>query len=158
MGKMPKAGFFLLLLLLLPTSALAQVKVEILNNLEGSNNSVKVNSGSVNNQTDIRINNNGEVKEYHGEGGNIELKSSDGKSSVSVNTTGAANNSQKSTSNVTSKTNITVNSNTSDASASSTPEATVAGIFNDNSENQNEKSGLLEYIKKQFQELLNLFS
>ncbi len=153
-----KTALFLLLLLLFPATALAEVKVEILNNMEGSNNSVKVNSESVRNQTDITINNNGEVKEYHGEGGNIELKSSDGKSSVSVNTTGAGQNTQKSTSSVKSTTNITINSNTNDSSPSAASVATVAGVFKDDSQKENNKPGLLEYLKRQFEELLNLFS
>lgn len=160
-----------LTLLVLPTVAFADVKVEISNNLEGSDNNVKVNSntssnngssGSMDNQTSIRINNNGEVKEYKGNGSNVELKSSDGKSSVSVNTNGAGNNTTQSNAKINNKTNITVNSSTSDseASPSSSPEATVAGVMIENTDEDKvvDRPGLLEYIKRQFKQLFNLFS
>lgn len=164
---MPIVLILLFTLLILPKNALAEVKVEISNNLDGSNNNVHVNSdtssnnhysGDVQSQTTIKINNNGEVKEYKGNGENVELKSSDGKSSVSVNTNGATNNPVQSSAKVNSKTNITVNSNTSDASPSSTPEATVAGVTTQNTDENEDKPGLLEFIKRQFKELFTLFS
>ncbi len=167
---MPKLTLLLLFMaFILPTSALAKVEVNISNNLDGSNNSVKVNSkASTNYQssnsgtsgtTHITIDNNGEKKEYHGSGGNVKIKSSDGKSTVSV-----SNNSVTTDTNITSnttvnsKTNITVNSNTSDSSPSAKPEATVAGIFKDSSQDLETKSGLWAFIKREISELFKLFS
>ena len=159
--------YILLMLLLLPTSALAKVNVEISNNLDGSKNTVNVNSNtstnnqtsnSVGSQTDIVIENNGERKEYHGSDGKIELKSDDGKSSVSVNTTGATNNSTQTSSTVNTKTNIIVNSSTDDSSESATPSPAVAGVSIDVSGNNEQKAGLWEFLKRQLAEIFSLFS
>lgn len=83
-------------LLTLPklTQAANEIKIDISNNGEGSNNSVSVNSSSSfssssqsssNTQTDIRIESNGEVKEYHSnKPENIDIQSTDGKSKVTI--------------------------------------------------------------------------
>ena len=152
------------MLLILPSTASAKVEVNISNNLDGSKNKVNINSDkstsyqsseNVKNQTDIVIESNGERKEYHGSDGNINLESSDGKSSVKVNTAGTTNNSTQSlSSNIT--TEISVNSNTGSASPSATPEATVAGIFKDASSET--KPGLWEFLKRQLAEIFSLFS
>lgn len=170
---MPKLILYtLFMLLFLPSAALAKVEVNISNNLEGSNNSVKINSdtggnsykstNSTNNETNIIIESNGEKKEYHGSGtGNIELKSSDGKNSVTVNNNGVSNKpNQTLNSTVNTTTNIQVNSNAdaSSPSPSGSPEATVAGVFTDNSDKEDEKMGLWEYVKKELEELFSLFS
>lgn len=165
---MPKLILYsLFMLLFLPSSAFAKVEVNISNNLDGSSNSVKINSNTGgnsykstsngDNQTNIVIENNGETKEYHGNGeGNIELKSSDGKSSVTVNNNGATNKpSQSTNSTINTTTNIKVNSNTGNASPSNSPEATVAGVF---IENTGEKTGFWEYVKKEIAELFSIFS
>lgn len=140
----------------LPSQAEAKVEVNISNNLGGSNNSVQVKSEAMQNQTDIVINDNGEKKEYHGSGeGDIELKSGDGKSTVQINNNSVSNNpTQNSKSDVSIKTNITVNSNTSETSASA--DATVAGIFKDNSEQQRD-AGFWNYMKSQIDKFLELF-
>lgn len=156
------------MLLILPSTASAKVNVEISNNLDGSKNSVKVNSNTSNYQssntpdshTDIVINNNGEVKEYHGSGEDINIQSGDGKSTVSVKNNSATNSPSPTTSSkVTTRTNITVNSNTSDdssPSASSSP--AVAGVSIDISGNKEEKAGLWAGIKKQLAAFFKLFS
>lgn len=149
--------YLLLMLLLIPKSAFAAVNVDISSNSEGSNNKVNVQSntsGNINNQTDIVINNNGEKKEYHGSDGKVELQSGDGKSSVSVNTTGASNNASQSSSKVNSKTNITVNSNTDNATPSASSQATVAGIFKEEKEAQ---AGFWEFIKKELESFFKFF-
>jgi hypothetical protein len=149
--------YLLLMLILIPSSAFASVNVQISNNLEGSSNNVNVKSntsGNIQNQTDIVINNNGEKKEYHGSGGNIELKSDDGKSSVTVNTTGASNNAKSSSSTVNSHTNITVNSDTDNSLASASAQATIAGIFK---EEKQEHSGFWEYLKKELDSIFKIF-
>lgn len=157
---MPKLiPYFLLMLLLSPKIAFAEVKVEISNNTGGSNNNVRVNSSNnVQSQTNIKINNNGEVKEYHGSDEKVEMKTSDGKSSVTVNTTGASNNSTNSSTSVNSKTNITVNSKTDDSSvsASSSPEATVAGVVKESKEIK-EESNFWNYLRKELESLFKLF-
>lgn len=169
---MPKYILYTLLtLILFPSVASAKVNVEISNNLDDSRNSVNIksntgsnqeSSNSVNSQTDIVINNNGEKKEYHGTGdGVIELKSEDGKSTVTVNNNSVTNNpSPSSSSKVTTKTNITVNSNTdnADSSPSANPSPAVAGISIDNTEKSEEKPGLWASFKKQFSALFKLFS
>lgn len=59
----------------------SQVKI---NNVINSSNSTSTNTS--NTTTDIRIETNGEVKEYHGTGNqNINIESSDGKNSVKIN-------------------------------------------------------------------------
>lgn len=147
--------FGIFTIMLFPSRADAKVEVNISNNLEGSNNSVQVKSGTMQNQTDIVINDNGEKKEYHGSGdGDIELKSGNGKSSVQISNNSVSNNpTQNSKSDVSIKTNITVNSNTSEASASA--DATVAGIFKDNSEQRG--AGFWNYLKSQIDKFFKLF-
>lgn len=162
---MPKFILYLFfILLLLPQSIFAAVTVDISNNDEGSRNDVSVKSdttsnretsNSIDNTTDIIIKSNGQVKEYHGKDGNIELKSDDGKSSVSVKNNSASKNSVSSSSSVTTTTNITVNSDT-DSSSSAKTEASVAGIFKDNS-NQ-EKAGLWEFLKRELKLFFSFFS
>lgn len=157
--------YILFILLFLPSSASAKVNVEVSNNLDGSSNNVNINSdtsgtsyNTVNNQTNIRINNNGEIKEYHGNGGNIDIRSDDGKSSVSVNTTGATNNSNNTNASVTSKTNVMINSNTVDSSPSAESinlEATVAGI---SSKAEFKEEGIWEFIKEEIKKIVSIFS
>lgn len=154
---MLKLFFFLVFtLLLIPTSASADVKV----NVDSDYSSNQSSSKTFKNETDIRLESNGEVKEYHGSDGDVHIESSDGKSSVTVNNNGATNNPSPSTSSVTSKTNITVHSNTLDSSpspsASPSPEATVAGVMTENE--PEEEKGLWEYVKKQIAELLQALS
>jgi hypothetical protein len=82
--------------LLLPKSTYANVNVNISNNSSGSNSQVNIknevnsttNTGSntSNTKTDIRIETNGEVKEYHSTGNeNIKIESGDSKNSVKIN-------------------------------------------------------------------------
>src|SRR5690606_13071194 len=97
---------FLILFLAAPVNAASDIKVNITDNLEGSTNKVQIKSNTGNikqsssnnysNTTSIKINQNGEVKEYNGSDGNINIQSSDGKTSVSVQNNSAEN---KSTSN-----------------------------------------------------------
>lgn len=162
---MPKFILYLFfMLLLLPQSVFASVTVDISNNGEGSSNDVSVKSdtassretsNNIDNTTDIKINNNGRVKEYHGKDGNIELTSDDGKSSVSVKNNSVFKNSGSSSSSVRTTTNITVNSD-SDSSSSAKTEASVAGIFKDNS--IQEKAGLWEFLKKELTLFFSFFS
>lgn len=164
---MPKfVPYLIFMLLVLPSSALAKVEVNILNNGEGSTNSVKVNSNTSSNQnssntfdneTRIKINSNGEEKEYYGSDGVINMQSSDGKTTVNVNNN-SVNKSPfpSSSSKSTIKTNITVNSSTSDSSSSAAPSPAVAGVFRDNLEKK--PAGFWEYFKSQLTQLLKLFS
>ncbi len=160
---MPLIFTLLLLILVLPKQTFAEIKVDISNNMEGSSNNVTVNSSngsnkqnsnSGNTQTNIRINNNGEIKEYKGNDGKVEIKSEDGKSSVSVNTTGVSNNSTQTQSNVSTKTNVVVNSDTNEeASPSSSP--TLSSPL---PEAESIKPGLLEFIKREIKQIFELFS
>jgi hypothetical protein len=81
--------------LLLPVTSFATTSVNISNNDNGSTNRVSIingqntsNSASVNQSqgtTDIKIESNGQVKEYHSSGNqDINVSSNDGKSSVSI--------------------------------------------------------------------------
>lgn len=86
------------LFLLVPTQVSASINVEITGNGPGSTSEVitqnNVNSKTTSIQksagkTDIRIETNGEVKEYHGEGNtNVILESGDGNNSVSIKSNG----------------------------------------------------------------------
>lgn len=164
---MIKVAIFLFMMLFLPATVSAKVDVNISNNLEGTNNTVDINSNTsggetsgVRNQTDIVINNNGQVKEYHGTDSRIEINSDDGKSSVNINNNSATSTkAQNLKSGVTSSTSVVVNSNTLDstASAAPSPEATVAGVFMQKKENES-VSGLWGFIKREFDKLLELFS
>lgn len=89
------SGFLLLfLLLILPNTINAKVNVQISGNGEGASSNVQISSSTStsnessndsSNSTDIRIETNGEVKEYHGTGDqNIVLQSENGKNTVSV--------------------------------------------------------------------------
>lgn len=142
-----------LVILTLPLKiASAETKIEIYGNT--GNNEVSVNSNtsssykSSNNtdsSTHIKINSNGEVKEYNGRDGSVHIQSSDGKTSVSVNNN-APTNSPKASSGVNAKTNIIINSNTKDSTPSSTPEATVAGVFKDSKIEVNMDSGFWDRL------------
>lgn len=159
---MPKILLLLLLFLIAsPVSAASDVRVNISDNLEGSTNKVQIdsNTGGVkqsssnnySNSTSIKINQNGEVKEYNGSDGNINIQSSDGKTSVSVKNNSVENENTSSDTNIKTKTNITVNANTNNsptpsASASESAEATVAGIFNDNTFKTKVNSGFWENL------------
>lgn len=83
----------MLLMIASPVRAATDVKINISESIEGSSNKIDISSNSENSEqtsnsyegsTSIRINQNGEVKEYKGSGSNVDLKTSDGKSSVSI--------------------------------------------------------------------------
>lgn len=159
---MPMLFTLLFLILVLPKQVYAEIKVDISNNMDDSSNNVTINSdnGSNNknsnsgsNQTNIRINNNGEIKEYKGNDDKVEIRSEDGKSSVSVNTTGVSNNSTRTESNVSTKTNVVVNSDTNEASPSSSP--TISSPL---PKAESVKPGLLEFIKREIKQIFELFS
>lgn len=120
----------LLALLFTPIAHASSVNVNV--NSNTSTNQTSTNK--IENNTHIRINSNGEVKEYNGSDGNIEVKSGDGKTSVSVKNGDSGINNTTSSAKVNAKTNIFVDSNTKAASPSSSvmPEATVAGVFKNN--------------------------
>lgn len=141
------SGFLTILLLILPRSASASVNVQVSGNGDGSNSTVSVESNTssptskntYNNSTDIRIETNGEVKEYHGTGDqNITVQSGNGGNSVSVNTKGSSNPSSSP-----SASSSAQPSPTSSASPTSTAESKV--------------QTLMEMIKKEIQSFLNLF-
>lgn len=143
---MPRlAVLAILALLTIPTVSHASVNV----NVNSNTSSNQTSTNRIDNNTHIRINTNGEVKEYNGSDGNVEIKSSDGKTSVSVKNNEGGSKSTTSTSDVNSKTNIVVNSNTKEASPSSspTPEATVAGVFRDDVQ-VNMNSGFWERLTR----------
>lgn len=86
-------GIVVLLLLISPKSSFASITVDVLGNGEGSKSKVtvesNVKSSTTTNQnfkstTDIRIETNGEVKEYHGNDESIHIESGDGNNSVSI--------------------------------------------------------------------------
>lgn len=168
---MPKFILYLFfMLLLLPTTALANsVNISVTGNEDGSSNSVKYNSntstnyqssGTSKNETHIKINDNGEVKEYHGSGEDVHLQSSSGKTTVKVDNNSVTNNpSPASSSKVTSKTNITVNSTTAQSpSPSAGTEASVAGVFKDDSGKSSQNAGLWEIFKKKIESFFSFFS
>lgn len=83
----------MLLMIASPARAATDIKVSISENIEGSSNRIEIDSNSENSKqasdsyegsTSVKINQNGEVKEYKGSGSNVDLKTSDGKSSVSI--------------------------------------------------------------------------
>ncbi len=94
--SLPKSALFLpasLIFFALPGPAFASTSVNISGNANDSTNQVSVNNtvfSSVNSgirsnsQTDIRIDTNGQVKEYRGSSQDINLQSGSGNSSVSV--------------------------------------------------------------------------
>ena len=135
---------FVFFALIPPNSVLANINVEVSGNGEDSESKVIINSNvksttttsqKSTGKTDIRIETNGEVKEYHGEGDvNINLESSGGNNSVSIQTGGSV-------------VDITESTPSSSASASGEieDEKTDAG-FN-----------IVEFIKKQFDSILNIF-
>lgn len=147
MKKLP--AIFLLLALFCPTLVLARVNVEISNNGPGSKSSVNVESqinsststkNSINNQTDIKIESNGEVKEYHGSDENIRLESGNGNNSVSVRSNITNENSYKSAS----------------PSASISPQPSTSAEP-DKPEEKNPTLSLLDIIKREVESFLNLF-
>lgn len=135
----------LLAIILMPSQVSASVKVNV-------NTNTSINQSSTNtsdNNTHIRINSNGEVKEYNGSNDNVEIKSGDGKTTVSVKNIDGSNKSAAS-SDVNNNTNIFVNSNTKEGSPSSSPtsEATVAGIFIENEGKSQLNTGFWEQLIK----------
>lgn len=129
---------FLLIFMVKPTLA-GKSSVYVESNVE-SYSSNQTNSKT---KTDIKIESNGEVKEYHSEDdGNVTLESSDGNSKVKINnqTGSQTKNSQSSSSSV--KTNINVNTN--DSTNSSDAKETVKEKIK---EIQKIKFNLLEFIK-----------
>lgn len=115
--------------------ALANVSVEVSSNNAGSSSNVSINNNVVSNsnsqttsktKTDIRIESNGELKEYHSEdGGSVSIESSDGKAKVNVN---SQTNSQ----------------NTNSQSSSSSTDSSKAEI----KEIQEMRFDILEFIKE----------
>lgn len=145
MSKLAALGF--LALLIIPTAAQAS-SVNV--NVNSNTSSNQTSTNRLDNNTHIRININGEVKEYTGSDGNIDIKSGDGKTSVSVKNNEAGSKSTTYTSDINNKTNIVVNSNTKETSpsASHAPEATVAGIFKDNQIEMNMDLGFWERLTR----------
>lgn len=142
------SGLLLLTLLILPKSVSASVDVQIYGNENGSDSNVTVksntsgstqNSNNSSNTTDIRIETNGEIKEYHGTGDqNIKVESGNGSNSVSVN--------NKATSNP-----------SSSPIASSSSQASSAPTSAPTPDSENKAKTFLEMIKKEIQSFLNLF-
>lgn len=134
----------LLGLLIIPQIALADVNVQISGNGPGAKSEVSIenniNSKTTTTQkstgkTDIRIETNGEVKEYHSEGNeSVYLESGNGNNSVSIQTGGS----------VVDLTEIT-------SSSSATASAEIKA------EKENESFNIVEFIKKQFDSVLNIF-
>ena len=131
------------LFLLSPQQALASINVEVSGNGPGSKSEVSVESNiksstkndKSTNRTDIRIENNGEVEEFHGEGNvNVKLESGNGNNSVSIQ-------------NISPGVDITESTFSSSASVSGeTKEEEIEAGFN-----------IVEFIKKQFNLLFNIF-
>lgn len=75
---------------MLPVLVYANSTIVIENNRTNSestvsvNNNVSTSSNSSENQTDVIMNTNGEIQEYHGNDSNVQMKSRDGQSNVSI--------------------------------------------------------------------------
>lgn len=164
---MKKAALLLLsvLTLIFPQAALASVSVEISGNGKGSTNTVNVQqsqsgssvhqSSSSNIKTDIRVESNGEIKEYHSQsGGDIHVESSDGHSQVDVKNETTPSVSQSSSSvHTTIKTEVNGVSTTtgwpsSSPSASATPFPTPNIV-----EIEQKRFDLLAFLKKELESL-----
>ncbi len=142
---MPKVLILVIFLLLVtPVNAATEVRVNISGNLDGSTNKVQINSNTetvqqspnnnYNNSTSVRIEQNGQVKEYNGSDGNVNIRSSDGKSSVSVSNDFVED------------TNQTSYTNTPFASESG--DATAAGIFKESEIDGQDSTGFWENLLK----------
>jgi len=153
---------FFILLLLIPQIAQANVNVNISDNKEGSKSNVSVNSNtsgsssntnnSGSNTTNIRIETNGEVKEYYGTGDEaINIQSSNGNNSVTVNP-GNPSAKPSQNSNTSINTNITTNVTSGNSNASPSAEINVS------ENNEKHEFALIEFLKKEFESLLKLFS
>lgn len=143
-----------LLMLFVARTAQASTNIEISGNSEGSTSNVSVssNTSSSNNssntsesKTDIRVETNGEVKEYHGTGNNnVTVESSNGQNKVTV--TNQANISNHSPSPSPSP------SHTASTSASPSASPNIESLFKDDSE-----WNFFEYMKQKFAELFKIF-
>lgn len=141
---MSRIFFFILLpvLVIFPQIAFADIDVQISGNGPGSKSEVSIesnvkssttNSQNSTGKVDIRIETNGEVKEYHGEGNtSIHIESSSGNNSVSI-INNASGSGQQSASD--------------SASVSAELKQETDGNFN-----------IVEFIKNQFEILINIFS
>jgi len=101
---MGKAASLLLftLFLSIPPSVFAETNVNVSGNGEGSHTSVSVTNNvnstsnsttTSNSKTHVRIETNGEVKEYNSEnGGSVHIESDDGTAKVNINNNGSTSN------------------------------------------------------------------
>lgn len=129
------------IVLLFPAVASAATSINVSNNGSGATSTVSVTnnvSGSSVNQvstsgtnTDIRIESNGKVKTYHSSGSeDVNIKSDDGNSSVTINNSG--NNTPPpttSTRSTTIRTNVNGVNITTESTASATPSSTMAPYY-----------------------------
>lgn len=134
-----------LLLLVSPRLVLASVNVDISGNAEGSKSKVIVESNvksstttsqNSTNRTDIRIETNGEVKEYHGSGESVHIESGDGNNSVSVRNDSSDDENEN-----------------KNASAS----ASVSEQIDEMQETLDKEFNLLEFIKEQIDSIFTFF-
>ncbi len=148
------------LAMIFPKMALANVSVNVSGNGPGATSNVSVNnsqSGSMlsqsssNTTTNIRIENNGEVKEFRSEDdGNFHVESSDGTSKVDVtNQSNSASVIKNNTDTVNTDIRVNVNSSgSSEASASSAPLETPDII-----EIEKKQFDLMEFLRHEIENI-----
>lgn len=141
-----------------PTFAMAEVSVNIQND-NNSSTTTQQSSSSV--TTDVRIETNGEVKEFHTEGNeDVDWTSDDGKSSVKINsnTSSKSNVSQDSDTSVNTNVNATVKG-AGTVKVETNTEASDSDSTKDISEKiEKEKENLFAVLKKELESINNFFS
>lgn len=153
--------FSLLLLFINPREVFGSVDVTISGNGESSSSRVSI-KNNVSNSTkgedssdssvDIRIETDGEVKEFHGKGNqDIKLESGNGKNSVSIfnNSSGSQTSSSNSFS---SNTSVSTKVNKEESSSSPTPNSSKS------TQKKEEDNSLFDFIKREIELIFSLFS
>ena len=139
------AAVLFLLTFLIPSPAFANTDIDVSGNGSGSHSSVTVSNtaSSGSNHTDIKMETNGEVKEYHGDGTNIHLESGSGQNSVNItNFPQPTSHSTNSDTSILNEVNIETN-----GSASASPSAEVTIIPSNTPDVQTQTFDLFGLVK-----------
>lgn len=143
----------------------ASVNVDISNNAAGSSNRVNVNSTTqnANSKTDVRVETNGEVKEFHTQGDeDVNYQSDDGSVKVNVNNATAPSTSSKVESKTEIENDVDVSVGDEGEESNEVEEATDSPDINDEVEDENkpvdqEESSLVENILMKWEEWNEVF-